>query len=154
MGNSTNGKYYYYNQFNETMEDTSSITKTMEDTPTPNQTPYYDHSFQTIKDNEIENIRKTYKVVDVDFLDTHKLNLKIFGDEYFTKKPHKKDVIKEMAEFYLNDKEKAIYKKTDYLCNKKEKICICNINADNLRKIYEGINYKEDIKFISWCKKD
>lgn len=124
-----NGKYY--NQFSETME---------------SEPKYYDDSFQTIKDNEIENIRKTYKVVDVEFLDTHKINMKIMGDD-------KKDVIKEMAEFYLNDKEKAIYKKTDYLCDKKEKICICNTNADNLRKIYDGINYKEDIKFISWCKK-
>ena len=26
-----------------------------------------------------------------------------------------------MVEFYLNDKDKEIYKKTDYLCNEKEK---------------------------------
>lgn len=122
----------------------------MEDT----EPKYYDHSFQTIKDNEIENIRKTYKVVDVEFLDTYQIFWKTFGDDYFTKTPHKKDVIKEMAEFYLNDKENAIYKKTDYLCDKKEKICICNTNANIFRKIYDGINYNEDKKFISWCKKD
>lgn len=55
--------------------------------------------------------------------------------------------------FYLNDKDKEIYKKTDYLCNEKEKLCICNTHADDFRKIYDGINYKQNIKYISWCKK-
>ena len=57
-----------------------------------------------------------------------------------------------MVEFYLNDKDKEIYKKTDYLCNEKEKLCICNTHADDFRKIYDGINYKQNIKYISWCK--
>ena len=76
---------------------------------------------------------------------------KIFGDDYFT--PLKTYVINNMVDFYLNDKDKEIYKKTDYLCNEKEKICICNIHADDFRKIYDGINYKQNIKYISWCKK-
>jgi len=54
--------------------------------------------------------------------------------------------------FIFIKKDKAIYKKTDYLCNKKEKICICNIHADDLRKIYEGNNYDKPSKYISWYK--
>ena len=34
-----------------------------------------------------------------------------------------------------------------------KKICICNIHADDFRKIYDGINYKQNTKYISWCKK-
>lgn len=59
-----------------------------------------------------------------------------------------------MLEYYLNDKDKSIYKKTDYLCNKKEKFCICNTHADDFRKIYDGINYSPNIKYVSWCKKE
>ena len=58
-----------------------------------------------------------------------------------------------MTDFFINDKDKAIYEKTDYLCNEKERLCICNTNAENFRKIYDGINYKENKKYISWCKK-
>lgn len=53
-----------------------------------------------------------------------------------------------MSKYYLNHEDKAIYKKTDYLCNEKEKICICNIHADDFRRIYDGINYKKDDKYI------
>jgi hypothetical protein len=43
-----------------------------------------------------------------------------------------------------------IYKKTNYLCHIKEKVCICNEHANDLRKIYDGIHYKPDEKYISW----
>ena len=55
-----------------------------------------------------------------------------------------------MLEYYFNHKDKPIYKKTDYLCNKKEKVCICNTHAADFRKIYDGINYKPKDKYISW----
>uniref|UniRef100_A0A6C0HYE0 Uncharacterized protein n=1 Tax=viral metagenome TaxID=1070528 RepID=A0A6C0HYE0_9ZZZZ len=32
---------------------------------------------------------------------------------------------------------------TDYLCNERERICICNTHAEDFRKIYEGINYRK-----------
>ena len=79
-----------------------------------------------------------------------KLDYKIFDDDYFTQKKY---VINNMVDFYLNDKDKGIYKKTDYLCNEKEKLCICNAHADDFRKIYDGINYKPNVKYIDWCKK-
>ena len=61
-----------------------------------------------------------------------------------------------MLEHYLNDRDendKHIYKKTDYLCDEREKVCICNTHAEDFRKIYEGINYRQNTKYISWCKK-
>jgi hypothetical protein len=92
-------------------------------------------------------------VVDVDWLESINVNSKIFNDDYFLKSPQKKEIINNMTDFFINDKDKAIYEKTDYLCNEKERLCICNTNAENFRKIYDGINYKENKKYISWCKK-
>ena len=114
---------------------------------------YIECGFTSLNNDEIKHIRTYYKVVDVDWLDASKVNYQIFDDEYFKKSPQKNYVINNMVDFYLNDKDKGIYKKTDYLCNEKEKICICNIHADDFRKIYDGINYKQNKKYISWCKK-
>jgi hypothetical protein len=114
---------------------------------------YIECRFTSLNNDEIKHIRTYYKVVDVDWLDASKVNYQIFDDEYFKKSPQKNYVINNMVDFYLNDKDKGIYKKTDYLCNEKEKICICNIHADDFRKIYDGINYKQNKKYISWCKK-
>ncbi len=58
-----------------------------------------------------------------------------------------------MLNFYLLHQDKNIYKKTNYLCNEKEKICICNTFADDFRKIYDKQNYKSDNKFISWIRR-
>ncbi len=125
----------------------------MSDSLTNNSEKYIECQFTLLNDNEITHIRTNYKVVDVDWLDAIKVKYKIFGDDYFKKSPLKTYVINNMVDFYLNDKDKEIYKKTDYLCNEKEKICICNIHADDFRKIYDGINYKQNTKYISWCKK-
>ena len=58
-----------------------------------------------------------------------------------------------MLDYYLSHPDKPIYKKTDYLCNKKEKICICNTNTHDFINIYDRINYKPDDNFVSWIKK-
>ena len=123
----------------------------MSDSLTNNSEKYIECQFTLLDNNEITHIRTNYKVVDVDRLDASKVKSKIFGDDYFT--PLKTYVINNMVDFYLNDKDKEIYKITDYLCNEKEKICICNIHADDFRKIYDGINYEQNTKYISWCKK-
>ena len=39
------------------------------------------------------------------------------GDDYFTKCPKKEEAIYNMLNYYLNHKDKNIYKKTEYLCN-------------------------------------
>jgi len=75
----------------------------------------------------------------------------MIGDAYFNLS--KKKIINNMLEDYLTDTDKEIYeKKINYICNKKEKICICNINANNFRKIYDDINYKDEI-YIAWITK-
>ena len=113
----------------------------------------YVDNFRTINQNEINELRKSCKILDVDYLDPILVNSEIFGDKYFDSEPKKKQIIQEMLDYYLSHKDKPIYKKTDYLCNEKEKICICNTHAHDLRKIYDGINYKPEYNFISWIKK-
>ena len=117
---------------------------------------YYNSNYTSINDEEIQNIRQKYKVVDVDWLDSILVKSKMFNDDYFVKSPKKKKVVNKMLEHYLNDKDEYnthIYKITDYLCNEREHICICNTQASDFRKLYEGINYQKDKKFISWCEK-
>jgi len=99
-----------------------------------------------------EDIKQNYKIIDVDWLDPILVKSKMFGDKYFT--PEKEEIINNMLTYYLNHKDRPIYKKTDYLCNKKEKICICNTHAEDFRKIYDGVNYKEGAKYISWIRKN
>jgi hypothetical protein len=122
-----------------------------------NSGKYYNSHYAKIDNDEIQNIRNHYKVIEIDWLDTTLVNTKILNDNYFEKLPKKKEIINKILEHYLNDKDednKHIYKITDYLCNEREKICICNTHAEDFRKIYEGINYRENIKYISWCKKN
>ena len=111
----------------------------------------YETYLSTIKLNEIEDIRKRYKIIDVKWIDKTQVNYFMFGNEYFNLSETK--IINNMLKHYSTDKDKEIYeKKINYICNKKEKICICNINANNFRKIYDDINYKDEI-YISWIKK-
>ena len=111
----------------------------------------YEKNLSTLKLNEIEDIRKRYKIIDVKWIDKTQVNYFMFGNEYFNLSETK--IINNMLKHYLTDKDKEIYeKKINYICNRKEKICICNINANNFRKIYDDINYKDEI-YISWIKK-
>jgi hypothetical protein len=122
---------------------------------TSSSNKYYNSHYSLLDDNQIKDIRKNYKVIDVDWLDIVLVNSKMFNDEYFTKSPKKKEVISDMLQFYLNDKDPHnthIYRITDYLCHDKEQICICNTHADDFRKIYEGNNYKKESKYISWLE--
>ena len=108
----------------------------------------YNNNFYTsLDENQIKNIRQNYKVVDVDFLDTIEVNSKMYDDKYFTKIPERKEIINDVVNFCVNDVDKKIYKKTDYICYEKEKLCICNIHAEDFRKIYDGFHYKENKKY-------
>jgi hypothetical protein len=113
----------------------------------------YNDIYTSLDDNMINKIRQNYKIIDVEWLSHTLVNSKMFADEYFKNSLGKKIIINNMLKYYLNHEDKSIYKKTDYLCNEKEKICICNIHAKDFRKIYERNNYKEEDKYISWCKK-
>lgn len=121
---------------------------------TTNKEPIYqDYFFGTMKQEEIDDLRTRFKIIDVDWFDKIKVKSAIFADEYFNSQPEKIKVIDDMAEHFETHKDKSIYtKKTNYLCNRKEKICICNVHANDFRKIYDGINYGEE-KYVAWVKK-
>ncbi len=114
---------------------------------------YQNVSYSTIKPNEITNLRNDYKIIDIKWLDLVQINLAMFGDEYFEKHPNKKQIVYDMTEHFSTDPDKSIYKKkTNYLCNQKEKLCICNVNANDFRKIYDGCNYTDEC-YVAWIKK-
>ena len=103
--------------------------------------------YTSLDDEKIADLKNNYKIIEVDYLHPVLVRSKIFNDETFSQK---KAVLDEMMKYYLQHKDKEIYKKTDYLCNETEKICICNTNAEDFRRIYDGINYKPNDKYISW----
>lgn len=51
---------------------------------------YYNSDYKSIDDEQIQQIRKNYKVIDVDWLDSTLLNSQMFADEYFIKRPEKR----------------------------------------------------------------
>jgi len=111
------------------------------------------HDFFThLADEKILDLKNNYKIIDVDYLDPILVHCKMFDDDYFKLHSNKENVVNNMLDYYLNHDDTEIYKKTNYLCDYKEKICICNTHANDLRKIYDGINYKPDEKYISWIK--
>ena len=107
--------------------------------------------FTGVDEKTILDLRSNYKIIDVDYLDPILVRSKMFGDNSF-ELYQRKDVVNNMLDYYLYHKDKAIYKKTEYLCNTKEKVCICNTHAADFRKIYDGINYKPNDTYISWFK--
>jgi len=117
-----------------------------------NKKPEYDDFFTDINEKKVFYLRNNYKIIDIPYLDPFLLRFKMVDDNLL--EGSKKDTLNNMMEYYLNDKDREIYKKTDYLCNSTEKVCICNTHAQDLRKIYDGVNYKPNKKYISWFKKD
>ena len=97
--------------------------------------PSYVDRYFSLTPQQINTIRSEYKVIDVKYLDHDILNMQMINDKYFYSNPEKIQVVNSMLEYYQTNSLRPIYEKTDYLCNKKEKICICNVNAHNLRKI-------------------
>jgi len=89
------------------------------------------------------DLRNNYKIIYVDYLDPDLVHAGMYDRNSF---------VYNMLDYYLHHKDKEIYKITDYLCNEKEKVCICNTHADDFRKIYDGVNYKPNKKYISWFK--
>ena len=121
-----------------------------------NKDEKYTDSYKMLKNHEISKIREQYDVIDVAWLSIDNVHYQMGGDKYFDKSNSdnsktKEEIINSMLVYYLTCQDRAIYKKTDYLCNEREKFCICNTHADDFRKIYNG-NYKEGDKFISWFR--
>ena len=122
-----------------------------------NKSNYIDYDndfFSHLDEDNYSHLKENYKILEVEMLDPVIANIKMFDDDYFKKFPEKKKVIHSMLKYYLYHDDKSIYKQTDYLCNEREKICICNLYASELRKIIEGKNYKSDCAYISWCKRE
>jgi len=107
--------------------------------------------FTGIDEEIMVDLRNNYNILYVDYLDPDLVHAKMYDRKTFVL-PRKKEIVNNMLEYYLNHKDSEIYKKTEYLCNEKEKLCICNTHADDLRKIYDGAHYIPNKKYISWFK--
>lgn len=88
--------------------------------------------------DEVDLLRNNYKIIYVDYLDPDLVRSKMYDNNAFLL-PKKKDMVNHMLEYYLTHTDREIYKKTDFLCNEKEKVCICNTHAADFRKIYDGV---------------
>ena len=95
-------------------------------------------------------IRKKYKIIEVDYLDPELVKSKMSVDEDFKNDKNKTEIVNKMMDYYLGHRDVKIYKKTDFLCNKKEKVCVCNTHAADFRRIYDGAKYRKDDVYISW----
>ena len=105
--------------------------------------------FTSLEDEKIIDLKKNYTIIEVDYLDPILVHSKIWN-ETFSREKEKKAIVNIMLKYYMNHADKEIYKKTDYLCNETEKVCICNTHAEDFRRIYDGLNYKPNDKYISW----
>lgn len=112
----------------------------------------YTDIYNTLKEEDVGILRSTYKILDVVWLDVDHVCSKMYIDSSINEM--KTNVVKNMLNYYLNHKDRVIYKQTDYLCNEREKLCICNLHADTLRKMYEGDKYQVNKKYISWIRKE
>ena len=114
----------------------------------PNKKIYTD-TFTSITDDEIKYIKENYTIINVNLIARDLVH----ENKIFIENPEKTEIVNDMLDYYLTRNDTYIYqKKTDLLCNEKERICMCNIYAADYRKILEGINYKKDKKYISWIR--
>ena len=106
----------------------------------------YQHNYWLLDNLELEEI-KNYKIIKVDKLDKFEINQIILNDDYFNQYPAKSRVINNILNYCLTHEEKEKIVKTDYICNKRIKVCICNKEAENFQ------NALNQTKYITWCKK-
>lgn len=104
-----------------------------------------DH-LKTLADSDLLKI-KEYKIIDIPSFDHYQVNSKIFGNEYHETSLNQKKVVDSMLFYYMRHKDVDLYKKrTDYICNEQEKICLCNTRAEELRRLFGATGPKS----ISW----
>jgi hypothetical protein len=108
--------------------------------------------FSYLEDENIHYLGNNYKIIEFEYLDPLLIKSKMSMDNYFQLFPLKKKIVNNMVDYYITHRDKEILKKINYLCNEKEKICICNMNANEFRKIYDGIHYEPNSKYICWIK--
>jgi hypothetical protein len=112
----------------------------------------YEDSYWVLDNNKINEIRDTYKIINVVWLDSRLVNSQILDDKYFNTSQKKTNIVNNMAHYYLTHKDKMVYQRTDYLCNEQEKLCICTIHAEELRQCYDKITNTQRQKYVSWIK--
>lgn len=113
----------------------------------------YTDTFTSINDDEIKHIKENYTIINVNLIASDLVHENIAKNNFFIENPEKIEIVNDMLNYYLTQNHTYVYqKKTELLCNEKERICMCNIYAAKYRKILEGINYKKDKKYISWIR--
>lgn len=109
-----------------------------------------------IKNSIINNVLyddkliKDYRIVEIDIMDKRLL---VNSEIFFEKNRIIRENVSNMLDYYLNHSNNVGYEMTDYFCDKKAKLCICNIYAENFRKIYMSDDYNKGKKYISWFNK-
>jgi len=118
--------------------------------------PKYTDRFFLLTQKQVQDIKTNYKVIEVPYFEPNIIKYVICEDKYFTSNPEKEQTIMFMLDYYLSNPNcttnKQIILKTDFICCEKERICLCNTNADNLRKTYDGENYVPNHTFVSWFR--
>ena len=113
------------------------------------QSNTFDDFYTVIDEKIMVDLKNNYKIIYVDYLDQDLVYAGMYDRNLFVL-PRKKNIINNMLDYYLNHENREIYKKTDYLCNETEKLCICNTHAEDFRRIYDGVYYNPNKKYISW----
>ena len=114
----------------------------------------YKDIYSKVSNDEITQIREKYIIIDIDSLEHDMVRSTMVKHSYFDN-PQKTEAVCDMLYYYLTHKDKYIYQKTDYLCNKKEKFCLCNTYAETLQSVFTDSNATSlnRHKTISWFKK-
>jgi hypothetical protein len=100
---------------------------------------------KSLGDSDLLKI-KEYKIIEIPSFDHYQVNSKIFGNEYLETSLNQKKVVDSMLFYYMRHKDVDLYKRTDYICNEQEKICLCNTRAEELRRLFGATGPK----CISW----
>lgn len=129
---------------------------------------YYNDKYIPISDEEIKELEQTYNIINVPFLHEHQIIYGIDKNYYRNLVRYEADEKEESIKYIKAQKityslldviskngGRELYNKLDYICNEKEKVCICNENANLFRKIYDPPFYyslDKNKKFINWIE--
>jgi hypothetical protein len=104
----------------------------------------------SIPSTTLNEIINNYKIIYVPYFTYDKIHSSVYEDQYFIRDQYKINIITKMVYYYFDHPNMNKYLKTDYYCCEKEKVCICNINAQYA--LEETDIKKEGYKYVSWFK--
>lgn len=104
--------------------------------------------YTPLSDQDLVTIRNEFNILHVPFLTIDTVNHELISNKQFNNT--EKNTIKNMSNYYFTHKNKHIHKTTDYLCDMQTKVCICNKNAENLRKLTNKAKYNIGETYVSW----